>query len=332
MRGFAAAPMCHNDERHRHTNAAQAMANAQQRQADLGDLDEIRLDQGTQPDRLPPMLFLAALVHGILIIGITFNAVFGEMPTDSVSLEVTIVADPDRSLDRDDEAAYLAQASQRGGGNTADSARPSAPARSSVPIDNAGSIDADGLTDASRSERAADQVLTTREERTRTVADAPRETPRDQDQRAALLEAGVDTTLPLPRELEANFLVRDQNRERVLLSADTRESSIAGYVDRWKRKIETVGGKYIPEQANLRGLTGSPTLEVTIDASGRLTEVVIVRSSGSRVLDQAALNILRRAAPFDPFPESVRADHPELNFLYKWRFADSAVPAAALGN
>ena len=305
------------------------MADALQRQAALGELDEIRLDNGPEPDRLPPMLFLAALVHGILIIGITFNAVFGEMPTDSVSLEVTIVADPDRSLDRDDEAAYLAQASQRGGGNTGESSRPSAPARSSVPVDNVGDPDADGLVDARQHDQSADQVVTTREERSRPVAEAPRDEPRDENQRAALLEAGAETTLPLPQEMDANFLVRDQNRERVLLSADTRESSIAGYVDRWKRKIETVGSKYIPEQANLRGLTGSPTIEVTIDASGRLTEVVIVRSSGSRVLDQAALSILRRAAPFDPFPEPVRVDHPELNFLYKWRFADGPVPSAA---
>lgn len=313
----------------RSRDAATHMADANHRQAALGELDEIPLDGGPQPDRLPPMLFLAALVHGILIIGITFNAVFGEMPTDSVSLEVTIVADPDRSLDRDDDAAYLAQASQRGGGNTDESSRPTAPARSSVPVDNVGDPDADGLVDARRHEQAADQVVTTREERSRRIAEAPRDRPQDENQRAALLEAGAETTLPLPQEMEANFLVRDQNRERVLLSADTRESSIAGYVDRWKRKIETVGSKYIPEQANLRGLTGSPTIEVTIDASGRLTEVVIVRSSGSRVLDQAALSILRRAAPFDPFPESVRVDHPELNFLYKWRFADGAVPTAA---
>ncbi len=302
---------------------------AQKRRSELGELDEIRLDGGQGPDRLPPMLFLAALVHGILIIGITFNAVFEMLPNDPVSLEVTIVADPDRSIPRDDEAAYLAQASQLGGGNTDEAARPGAQAKSSVPVDNLGDPDARELTDAVEHDESADQVVTTRAERARAVADQPRDDPEERETRAALLEAGVETTLPLPQEQDANFLVRDQNRERVLLSADTRESSIAGYVDRWKRKIESVGGKYIPEQANLRGLTGSPTIEVTIDASGRLTDVVIVRSSGSRVLDQAALSILRRAAPFDPFPEAVRVDYPELNFLYKWRFSDMAVPAAA---
>lgn len=298
----------------------------------LGNLEELELDRGPKPDRLPPMLFIAALVHGILIIGITFNAVFEAATSESVSLEVTIVADPDRSIDRDDNAEYLAQASQEGGGNTDESVRPGAPAKSSVPVNNVGDLDGRALRDATRHELSADQVLTTRAANSRAVADEPRPDPQNHETRAAQLEAGVDTTLPLPQDPSANFLVRDQNRQRVLLSADTRESSIAGYVDRWKRKIETVGSKYIPEQAALRGMSGSPTLEVTIFASGQLAEVIIVNSSGSDAIDQAALTILRRAAPFDPFPEAVRLDHPQLNFLYKWRFSDAAETRAARAN
>ena len=69
------------------------------------------------------MLFLAALIHGILIIGITFNAYVLDDLSNAISLEVTIVADPDQSIDRPDEAEYLAQASQEGGGNTLEELR-----------------------------------------------------------------------------------------------------------------------------------------------------------------------------------------------------------------
>ena len=72
-------------------------------------LDELRLMTPIVPDRLPAMLFLAALVHGILIIGVTFNAALTDPFADAISLEVTIVADPDQQIDRPDEAAYLAQ-------------------------------------------------------------------------------------------------------------------------------------------------------------------------------------------------------------------------------
>jgi protein TonB len=41
------------------------------------------------------------------------------------------------------------------------------------------------------------------------------------------------------------------------------------------------------------------------------------------MLDQAALNILRRAAPFDPFPEAIRANYDQLRFAYKWQFSET---------
>jgi protein TonB len=297
-----------------------------------GPLDPLQLEPGLQPDRLPPMLFLSALVHGVLIIGITFNAVIPDALSKAVSLEVTIVADPDNPFERLDDAAYLAQASQRGGGNTDEQSRPSAPLESSVPVDNAGNEDGDGLKDSIVQKIFADEVLVTASDQDSSTKSDPREEPTPIDSRAALLQAGAEASLPLPQDLRANFLVRDKNKQRILVSADTRESNIAGYVDRWKRKIEAVGGRYLPEQSALQGLTGSPTLEVTITASGQLSEVIIRESSGSKLLDQAALNILRRAAPFDPFPEAVRLDHPELNFVYKWRFADVNVHTTASNN
>lgn len=292
-------------------------------------LDPLELEHGPRPDRLPSMLFLSALVHGVLIIGITFNAVIGDAVSKSVSLEVTIVADPDSSFERLDDAAYLAQASQEGGGNTDEQSRPSAPLESSVPVDNAGAEDGDGLEDSFAQNTPADEVLVSASAQHMSVTNNPREEPKPFESRAALLEAGAEASLPLPQGTRANFLVRDKNRQRIIISADTKESNIAGYVNRWKTKIEAVGSRYLPEQAALQGLTGSPTLEVTIDASGRLSEVIIRESSGSKLLDQAALNILQRAAPFDPFPEAVRLEHPELNFVYKWRFSDTRVPATA---
>lgn len=275
------------------------------------------------------MLFLAALVHGILIIGVTFNAAIDDFFSEAVSLEVTIVADPDRSFDRMDDAMYLAQASREGSGNTDRQARPSAPLQSSVPIDNTGVADGNALNDAFAQDRVSDEVLASRSEQDLRVSNQPRMDEAQQQSTALAMESGSETTLPLPRDAQANFLVRDKNRQQIVVSADTRESNIAGYVDRWKRKIETVGQRYLPEQISLNGLSGSPTLEVTIDMSGDLSEVVIRQSSGSSVLDQAALNILERAAPFEPFPEAIRLDHPELNFIYKWQFNRGNTPATA---
>ena len=296
------------------------------------EIDQVTLDRGPVPDRLPPMLFLAALIHGILIIGITFNAVLGSETSDAISLEVTIVADPDQNIERPEKAEYLAQASQQGGGNTQEQVRPSAPLQSEVPIDNFGDESGDSLADSALFKDTADQVLTSRAEQDPSVMDKPRDDPSHDESNAIILESGVVQTLPLPNEDKANLLIHDQNLRQLVTSVDTKESNIASYLQRWKTKIETIGVKYFPEKGAMQGIIGSPTLEVTISASGQLAEVIIRNSSGSKTVDQAALNILRRAAPFDPFPEAIRVDYDQLRFAYKWQFNEMGVSSTAQAN
>ena len=295
-------------------------------------IENVALDRGPVPDRLPPMLFLAALIHGILIIGVTFNAVLGGEASDAISLEVTIVADPDQKIDRPEKAEYLAQASQQGGGNTQEQVRPSAQLQSEVPIDNIGEESGDSLTESTILEDTADHVLMTRAEQDRSVVDKPRDNPSPDQSSAIFLESGVAQSLPLPNEDKANLLIHDQNLRQLVTSVDTMESNIAGYLQRWKTKIETIGVKYFPEKGAMQGITGSPTLEVTISASGQLAEVIVRSSSGSKLVDQAALNILRRAAPFDPFPEAIRVDYDTLRFAYKWKFSEIGVSSTARVN
>jgi periplasmic protein TonB len=296
---------------------------------DPESIDEIQLVEPKKPDRLPAMLFLAALIHGILIIGVTFNAFELDDLSHAISLEVTIVADPDQNIDRPDDAEYLAQASQQGRGNTAEELRPSAPPQSNSPFDNPGVESADSLVDARSHEQAADELLATRAEAANKVAEDPRHAPQPENSTAVALESGADTSLPLPQEDTATLLIHDDDPRQLVISADTRESVIAAYLDNWKRRIEAVGDEYFPQLGKLEGLTGSPTLEVSIEASGQLSGVVIRVSSGSPVLDKAALDILRRAAPFDPFPPEIRKDYDRLRFAYKWLFRQEVVPATA---
>ncbi len=286
-------------------------------------LTEFTLEAAPTADRLPPMLFLAALVHGILIIGVTFNAVLGDEFAEVISLEVTIIADPEKSYVEVDQAEYLAQASQQGDGNTTETTRASAPAKSNIPIENVGTDDGDSLDEAIAQSDSADQVISTQSEQAIKVADSPRINPAPNESTAIALESGQQRTLPLPQDRDATLLIKDENPRQLVTSVDTKESKIAGYLDRWKRKIETVGAKYFPEKGITHGMTGSPTLQVTINASGQLDAATIRQSSGSRFLDQAALNILRRASPFDPFPEAIRVDYDQLIFAYKWQFTES---------
>ncbi len=286
--------------------------------------DEIELGARATQDRLPAMLFLAALIHGILILGITFNTSLTAGFADAISLEVTILANPDQQIDTPEEAEYVAQASQEGGGNTVDQVRPSAPQESTSPIDSLGRKDGDSLIDTRIHEISADQRVTVESESDRRVTNAPRTEPRDSAQTAVALEAGSQQSLPLPMDDGVTLQIHDDEPRQLVISADTRESVIAEYLDSWKRRIEAVGEEYFPELRDIDGLEGSPTLEVRIEASGQLSEVIIRKSSGSPRVDRAALEILRRAAPFDPFPPEIQAEYDRLRFAYKWLFHEQS--------
>ena len=288
-------------------------------------IDEMRLVAPGVPDRLPAMLFLAALIHGILIIGVTFNPELADDFANAISLEVTIVADADQQIDRPDEAAYLAQASQEGGGNTTEQVRPAAPLQSAMPVDNEGQEDGASLDDAVAHDQSADEVLASQDASDRQVQIDPRSNPQPETSTAIAMEAGSEATLPLPQEDQATMLIRDDEPRQLIISADTRESVIAAYLDNWKRRIETVGDSYLPQLGALDDISGSPTLMVAIDVSGELKEAVIRKSSGSTILDLAALDILQRASPFDPFPPEVTADYDVVRFEYKWLFADQLI-------
>jgi len=89
-------------------------------------------------------------------------------------------------------------------------------------------------------------------------------------------------------------------------------------------KIERVGTMNFPDAARRQKLSGTPVIEVTIAADGRLLQTVIRRSSGHAEIDEAAMRILKLAAPFDPFPGELTAKHDEIRIAYEWQFLGGA--------
>jgi protein TonB len=103
------------------------------------------------------------------------------------------------------------------------------------------------------------------------------------------------------------------------LSPDTRAAVIAPWLDAWRRKVERFGTLNFPERL-VTGREIPPVLEIEVLADGRLGSARVRRSSGNPALDQAALQILRQAAPFPPFPEPLAKAAPSVRFAYEWRF------------
>ena len=107
-------------------------------------------------------------------------------------------------------------------------------------------------------------------------------------------------------------------RTLVLTSASARRSEQAEYLRYWIERVEQVGNENYPEEARRRQMYGAIRLAVSLERNGNVVGVEILQSSGQRVLDQAAIRIVRLAAPFTPFPATITADRIEV--IRTWNF------------
>ena len=97
----------------------------------------------------------------------------------------------------------------------------------------------------------------------------------------------------------------------------------AYYLNSWRRKVERIGQLNYPQQARTEGIGGSLRLLVVIAPDGALNDVRVLQTSGHKLLDDAALRIVRLAAPYAPFPPAMKATTDILEIERTWRFLDS---------
>jgi len=270
-------------------------------------------------DRLATAIFVAALIHGLVILGVRFSAppvADNALPT----LEVLLVPPGPDDPQENQEAAYIAQRTQRGYGTDTEARRASLPEARDEQQAPPDAATADPEKHNRRAEPAgAVSVLARRALEAERLATGSE--PQD--------EAPVFFAIPTPAVPTVGLNAAVADRELHLrgqrsvdgkLLADTRESAIAAYLDGWKRRIERVGTLNFPNEARRRQLSGNPVVEVAIRANGTLETVIVRRTSGHPELDNAAVGIVRLAAPFEPFPSALRERFPVLRFAYEWQF------------
>jgi protein TonB len=285
-------------------------------------------------DRLVTTLFLAALFHGMLVLGVTFAPPQADQDSANPTLEVVLVADPDPAELRPERADYLAQANQRGAGTTAERVSPTSGI--TAPLNLAGDLENHDLAEARPDPRnTALEQLHSRASTAPTVQlqDLTDDPSAAERLRMMRLDRSENLLLNDYEQSEKAQVSGEETRE-LYVDVNTRQTDVAEYLDSWRRKIERVGTMNFPAAAQQQQLTGNPTLEVAVRADGTLDEIILRRSSGSRPLDRAALEILRQAAPFDPFPARFRATYDVLRFAYEWQFVagqvvDSSIHVAA---
>jgi protein TonB len=278
-------------------------------------------------ERLGSTLFLAALVHGVVILGVTFTAVStgdGEIQ----SLNVTLVLDTEREELAADTADFIANRDQQAAGEAARGLRPTSTLSAEQLTTQVGDpLGADAVDGTPRDQTPSAEQLVSSGRGGEPVPALPQPTdePAPTRQRAAaLVQQATPQTTAMELAMRAELPDGNDAARTLIATPSTRQSGLAEYLDGWRRRVERIGTANYPTALLGNIDAGRPTLEVVIAADGRLDDIVVRRSSGDQALDQAALRILRLAAPFAPLPESIRKDYDVLRFAYEWDFETGA--------
>jgi protein TonB len=221
-------------------------------------------------------------------------------------------------------AQYLAQRNQKGSGNTLKPERALIPKSSLVPLERPGIPSGEGLAAQQAGTDAGDEELVaTHMPSQKIFYFASSTAASESSQLPLLLEKRPDLGMT-PNDDGVELRMRGEAMHQLWIAADTRESDVAVYLDSWRRKIERVGTMNFPAAARSAKLSGTPVIEVTIGSDGKLLQTTLRRSSGHVEIDDAAVRILKLAAPFDPFPGELAAKHDEIRIAYEWQFLGGA--------
>ena len=268
-------------------------------------------------ERLSATMVLSLLLHGLLILGVGFalDSAAPVVPTLDVILSQA------RNALTPEQADFLAQANNQGGGEDDKAVRP----RDSQTGDLA--RPEPGLAPR---ELRAQSPQPAPPPQARVVSSTAGQTRVPQPE--AVPEA-ASTPLPpgdrhiaqdvamarLAAEINANTRLYARRPSRKFVSASTREYAWAAYLRTWVDRVERVGNLNYPDEARKRRMRGTVVINVGIRRDGSVEGAEIVRSSGVPLLDAAALRIARLAEPYPPLPRT-EEDPDILNVVRTWQF------------
>ncbi len=273
-------------------------------------------------DVLGIALIVAAALHALVIMGISFDIHRGTPPEPERTLDVTLVK-PKEIPKKPDDPDFLAQVSQQGGAERQAEERPAAPPsppavkpkpKPKREIERAG---------AARPERSREiPLLTATKAKRAELREEPKPPVRaparpDVAQLLASTQQEIDR---LTSELDRRSINTSRKLRRKAINASTQEYKYATYLEAWRKKVERIGNLNYPDEAKQKKLHGNLMLHVAIRTDGSVDQIRLVRSSGHKLLDDAAIRIVELAAPYAPLPPDIREEVDILDITRTWQF------------
>ncbi len=258
-------------------------------------------------------------IHAFLIVGLGFKvADWRKFDAPHNVLDVVLVNA--KSATKPQKVDALAQANLDGGGNTDEKLRAQSPFPAVDPRETTQDLQ-EAKSRVRQLEREAQQLMTRMKSQAQVAQVAP--TPRGEVVAEPDAKDLVAKNLEIARleaQIRREFQQYQERPKKKYIGARAEEYRFAQYVDNWRLKIERIGTLNYPEEAKVKRLYGSLQLTVGIKADGEVESVEINRSSRIKVLDQAAIRIVRLASPFDRFPDTIKADTDILYITRTWTF------------
>lgn len=268
-----------------------------------------------RPDLFGPTLLFSIVLHGIILLGVTFSA--SRPKAGLPSLDVTLV---DVANDQSpDKADFLAQANNAGGGESDKAARPSERASGLLPTDARGTAPTHVAASTANPTPASDPRLVTTAGSSDFTVTRNEASVRQEDQPSAEETRRAEEMAALAAEVRDQSEKYAKRPKKKFISANTKEYAYAAYMNGWVKRVERIGNQNYPDQARREGLHGDVVLTVGLNRDGSIKSVDVIDSSGHKLLDDAAQRIVRLAGPFPPLPpDKTRVD--ELYITRTWQF------------
>ena len=275
--------------------------------------------QGT---RMALALLASAAVHGMLLS--TQFAQVNPRLFEDLNLPMEVVLVNARTTEAPLNPDALAQVNLAGGGNTDEERRLKSPLPAS-PRTEVGGEEAAMQARVAELEKQARMLLSQLQPDAAVPArvEAARPTPTQPAPDAVQLNQQAREMAQLQARISQQWDEYQQRPKRAFVGANVREYAFARYVEDWVAKVERIGNVNYPEAARRQGIYGSLKLTVSIYADGRIEKTEIDRTSGSKILDAAAVRIVELAGPYAPFPEDMRKKADILSITRTWTFTRS---------
>jgi len=273
-----------------------------------------------QDIRMALALLASAAVHG-MVLSTQFVQINPRLFEDN-SLPMEVVLVNAKSLETPLKPDALAQVSLAGGGNTDEDRRLQSPLPAS-PETRAGSDEAQLQARVRQLEERAKRLLTQLQPEGQVSSQPEPQVPDRPAVDASQLNLQAREMAQLQARISQQWDEYQKRPKRAFVGANVREYAFARYVEDWVTKVERIGNLNYPEAARRQGIYGSLKLTVSIHANGQIEAVEIDRSSGSKILDAAAVRIVELAAPYAAFPDDMRKKADILSITRTWTFTRS---------